>query len=596
MISCIYALSILCRFIKRFTEYAINTDDVVFDGLKKETDKLSSERPIRLSIKQGEYIDAYTQLLVRKAEAGTYEGLLDIYRTMTTYIETIVSEYINENEAYSDHRDSDSESEERIKQLMNKQYLTFYRLWNLLYEDASNILIEISFEYEKTLKFFISKIEDRRKYEPLFFAYQRIAAITSVKMAREIPYGREFPWMWYFDLLSDSEIGLERQKKLDLYLLSAMQNIVNNDNEPVFNAFIGYAVDGIWNRIGDIYFDDAKQSDYYHKVKALIPYTEDWEQIEQAIGKEENEEYKAALRGFAEREQMFYNVQYLVAQIGAYCLFKERPKMINTILFYNQPKESYVKQLNRDINPADLNIVLKWYKDSVLTQFSYFNLWDGHSDSRYWFERYLGLLLFKIDSDHMEYRPLFNKDYTKQDYEYDELCLKKIKSVVDNISPKTLKRIGLLSDRDSVLRMISEAISNVRDIIDKVDIDSPLDEGKVQKFKSDVQTDIKSRSLWLNLLTMSSEDIRNPTPLSFDLGRKEIIDKSFLSQNDRGLYIGFAHSFAEIIINQIDYLIERALRSESRRHTDDIGISKDNYLNRIFDLDSEYMVVFISVH
>ena len=78
------------------------------------------------------------------------------------------------------------------------------------------------------------------------------------------------------------------------------------------------------------------------------------------------------------------------------------------------------------------------------------------------------------------------------------------------------------------------------------------------------------------------------------IGDKQVIEKSFLAENDNGLYFGFSRGFSEIILNQINYYVESRIRVSFQLNPDKEPIEKNNFKEKIMDLDETWIVLFIN--
>lgn len=146
-------------------------------------------------------------------------------------------------------------------------------------------------------------------------------------------------------------------------------------------------------------------------------------------------------------------------------------------------------------------------------------------------------------------------------------------------------------DAIKFLENISEQIT---ESINKEKKQQKLDKEKVKAFEESIRADIQDRSIWLNILQETLPNESTNKSYSLRIGDKQVIEKSFLAENDNGLYFGFSRGFSEIILNQINYYVESRIRVSFQLNPDKEPIEKNNFKEKIMDLDETWIVLFIN--
>lgn len=267
-------------------------------------------------------------------------------------------------------------------------------------------------------------------------------------------------------------------------------------------------------------------------------------------------------------------------------------------LKYNQPDNSTTQYINKDIVPTNINVLLKLYKNYPSFIPIFFNIWEGHSDGQLWFKKYISLLvcnLVRTNHSGTNYRK--NPDANKQDLEYDHICINDIKSILtdDYNESDIINAIGLTQEnRVDAIKFLENISEQITESINKEKKQQKLDKEKVKAFEESIRADIQDRSIWLNILQETLPNESTNKSYSLRIGDKQVIEKSFLAENDNGLYFGFSRGFSEIILNQINYYVESRIRVSFQLNPDKEPIEKNNFKEKIMDLDETWIVLFIN--
>lgn len=446
-----------------------------------------------------------------------------------------------------------------------------------------------------------TKILKRKDLEPLFFLYQRMANDIDEKTANSVPYAQTCIWEWYTSLLSDPKLSLNLLPSLDLYLLTTMKIVVQTKNRVIFKSFIAATIDKFWFHNFDLYSKTKNSASLIMKIQEELPGTifpKEFEDLKELASHIKDEEEKIRIQETIHEKIRYNHISFTVTVLGAYCLFKTEYKFIEYILKYNQPDNSTTQYINKDIVPTNINVLLKLYKNYPSFIPIFFNIWEGHSDGQLWFKKYISLLvcnLVRTNHSGTNYRK--NPDANKQDLEYDHICINDIKSILtdDYNESDIINAIGLTQEnRVDAIKFLENISEQITESINKEKKQQKLDKEKVKAFEESIRADIQDRSIWLNILQETLPNESTNKSYSLRIGDKQVIEKSFLAENDNGLYFGFSRGFSEIILNQINYYVESRIRVSFQLNPDKEPIEKNNFKEKIMDLDETWIVLFIN--
>ena len=181
--------------------------------------------------------------------------------------------------------------------------------------------------------------------------------------------------------------------------------------------------------------------------------------------------------------------------------------------------------------------------------------------------------------------------------EYDHICINDIKSILtdDYNESDIINAIGLTQEnRVDAIKFLENISEQITESINKEKKQQKLDKEKVKAFEESIRADIQDRSIWLNILQETLPNESTNKSYSLRIGDKQVIEKSFLAENDNGLYFGFSRGFSEIILNQINYYVESRIRVSFQLNPDKEPIEKNNFKEKIMDLDETWIVLFIN--
>lgn len=593
--SCIYSICLFVYFMQRFVEYAINTDEVILDRIGKAIER--QKRQKGLSSIYDEYAEVYIQILMKKGKEQSYVGLNEAFKLLSEYVMAII------NENRENHYSSNNEGDMRYRRFLEKYSQSFFNIWKQVYVDNPNYTNYFLNEYEKIVKDALEH-DDREVYEPLLFVYQRIAFEITNEEAESIPVVGVVSWKWFFNIVGDVNFDVSKIHHIGIYLFLVMKAIIKKDNIVSFNHFISNTIDNTWVFIETNYPSSVGTNNtkyYIIERKAALMYTlvEYHKLLDECKKMGQSED----LGGFVSKIFVFNSISLIVAMVGAYCLFKEKYNLVNVIFEYNQPKNSEIRYLNKDISPDNVDVLLKWMNDCSLFQGSYFNLWDGHNDGGFWFRKYISLLFYRIyENENREHIPGSYEGKSRQDLDADIFNLNEIMVFIKKLDKTLIIECGLSeSKRQNVIKKIDDFITDLRAQKERVQEEQVLDSEKVADFKKMVNSYINDTTPWVNVFraTSGKNDAATMVEWSFAISENTIIEKSFLAERDSGFYKGLFHTIAKQMILKFAFQLERKLRTSAQLNPVDENssnyLTKTNFKKTIIKLCG-YIVVFINYY
>lgn len=593
---CLYSLYAFWSFWRVFTEYIVNTDQIIIEKISGKVDSLlEHKKPTKELL---DYMDMYNQVLQTKLKADSYVDLVTIVGKQTKLISGTLANLGSSIEDSNRILGSDN----YLKPLFTKYYLNIYSCWKQIFREASDDTVDVLFEYHRLLKDVLGKFDENKEilkgkdFEPLFFLYQRMVNDIDKKTADTVPYAQRSPWEWYTSLCSEPELSSDLLSLLDSYLLATMKIVVKTKNSVIFESFIASIIDRLWFHDFDQYPYYGDESNIIEKIKEGLPgaiFLDEFKALQELTSSIKDVKKRAQIQAFIHERFRYNHISFTVTMLGAYCLFRSEYKYIEYILKYNQPDHSTIQFINKDIVPNDINILLKWYKNCPSFMSFFVSLWEGHNDGQLWLKKYISLLvcnLIRLDKSNLSYKK--EPDSNKQTLGYDKLCISEIKRALsDNYNTDIIKAIGLSpKNRYDTINLLDKISREIEEYIKTEQQQQQLSLPKEEDFKGAIRKDVQERPIWLNLLqeTLPAES----PPYSFKIGDKRLIDKSFLAKNDNGIYIGFYRGFSDIIVNQINYYVEGCIRSASLANMR--SINKTNFKEKILEFDKTWIVLFIN--
>lgn len=234
-----------------------------------------------------------------------------------------------------------------------------------------------------------------------------------------------------------------------------------------------------------------------------------------------------------------------------------------------------------------------------LTTMPYFTIWPEHHDVTHTYKRFLYFLTFVVANRVNAHISVDVSDYSGnlQQLSYLKHVVEQFENGVNAFSEDELNRVDI-RDVAQCKAAIHLALQDVIKEIENADANlkkwQGLDEGKVDEFKNAVISQTRSNSLWWR--AFMENDLGGGTKYEFMIGLNTFIEKSFLAENDNGIYVGFPLSFSKELIRQIDFHVERKLRVQHALHPfSGFKISKYDFKSNALNFDKDFSAVFINV-
>lgn len=591
-------------FTRRFTDYVVNTDKVLLGQLKKREIKLNydgSDFGPHLQI-----IQEYGRICVQKVEIEDYDHLILVLQSMDNILK----------KSYSGIKIQNAERENILAPLAQNVCDIYYKLWYKTYSSSPVTANMIMQQYEILLGEIIKmnmptdNIINSGSNGIFFTLFQRVANEIDNDVAKKEYRYMQYVWEWYFYLLADKKFDIAFTRYMNMYLFLTMKIVVNYDHRHVFNSFIEATIDR-WICPNDMNLPTNFDPNLLEKIDEIrfgMPlaftfrdynsYFEIYEQIRRGIGETHGQDmfYIGRLKNFIDAYFKYNNLSLVVSILGAYCLFKNRIDYVCSILYFNQPKESVAHFGNKDIVPDSVMIVLHLYFNKHFILPDYMILWGQHNDPHFWFDKYLALLFCRIILNNGKLS--YNIKYWgegKQDLEQTAMALENFRNLIEETDIKLIfggnDELGNIKSK--AIHLIDQMIKSTGIAIDKTEIAQELDEEKVNNFKNSVCEKINDHSVWKSILRHKGTVNEGFETFEFPIGFKQVIKKSFLAKGDVGLYFNFEQGFAELVIDQIDNMVEYKIVEFAHRYTKG-KVFKVNLKEKIFTLDSNYIVVFVN--
>lgn len=595
LVSCCYSIYIFIRFIKRFVEYAINTDVVILNKINELIEEKSRENG--LSTDYEDYLEVYAQVLKKKGNEKSYVGMSDTFNLLSNYVKRIIE--LNGKYKYT----SNYEGKLRYHRFLRKYSNSYFNIWKMIYIDNPEYTINFSDKYDDIVRNALEKC-DQGESDFLLTIYQQFAHEITKDIADSVPLAGIIPWQWFLNIVRNDSFDLSKIHLAGSHLFRVMQVIIKKDNDVSFNLFVSELINDVSRIIGssEIYSikDYTVKEEVIRKMRCLYMPGE----YNELMKKYNSSIYKEELHNYIRKQFVDNSLSLIVTMIGSYCLFQSRHNLIKIIFEYNQPKYSTTQYINKDILPDDINMLLSWNKEYYNFQSGYFICWDDHHDGSFWLKKYTALLFYRMCEGTKHINMNVDVKYkNKQELEYDKTTLNNIRNEVKDFNKFLIESCGLSFDnRESVLSKIDDLESDVSKEIENKKVYQGLDKEKVEGFENQVINYIKNNTDWVNVFRNATahEDDPGIIDLLFDISDKRYLDKSFLAEQDFGMYVGFEHSISEIIILKFAFQMENKLRTSAIQNSIDKNsenyLSKENFKTKIKALPADYIVVFINYY
>lgn len=583
----IISIVIFYYFFKRCNEYAVNTDEVVLQFCEQQLRDMSSYESPSYE-KHLELIEMCGKVMEQKIQTGNASNIDRVAKIMEdSIIRVLDSVKIGTQDQYS-----------IIWNISKQYYMIMFKLWRTCYRSSEDTACRLIISYNMVVRHAINKkVNDQNSFQPLLLMYQRMASEIE-PTDNKTPYASSSPWKWYFDIVFDETFNLRRLQYANLFLLSVMQKIIDNDARYAFIGYVSHIVDSWYakNDLSYTYPDDLNAEteirlEMYNciirsdlagllcKTRKLNEHSLDVERIRITII----------------RQYKYNNLQVLTMIMGAYCLFRKKDEMLRDLLQYNQPMDSEARFGNKDIIPDDFNKLVEWYKHSYEYVAPYVFSWPDHHDVRNGFKRFVVFLMY--------WMAFKGKDCTidiptsgrnMQFYENLVISMDRLKSEIDEMGNEVQRILNInnVEGKDNLLQAIDTAKEQADEQKRKVQEEQQLDDSKVEKFKEEIMSGL-NMSIWKKCLGSCKNN--STSTRAFNIALKKHIEKSFLALDDNGMYFGFPQSFSKDLVDQIDFKVEKGIIALSKMHPfKGFQISKYDYNDKIFNFDSNAVIIFIN--
>lgn len=593
----IASVIIFWMYFRRTNQYAINTDSVVFDYCKKRMSSLPDSRENHKE--RWELIEMAACVVEHKEKCGDYADIDEIVRFIEVGFIEILKEksYVNE------------ERRRNVWDYAMKLYSLYFNLWKNSYQKSPSTATMLITAYNRVVKFAILN-EDASDYRmppyvPLFYLYQQIAA-TLEPEDKKTPRTAEYCWQWYFSVVLSEDFPESSIFTANAYLLTVMKNVVEYDILFVFKAYVGHIIDSlIISKYEDFGFTNdldlnlklSKLQQKSHGIVLAKEYEEVLTELD-AIGLED--ETKDELRRRIKRRFVYNNIQLVTMLIGSYGLFLKKFDFVKTLIYYNQPLDSEASFANKDIVPEKFDDLVEMYMKAHLTTMQYISIWPDHHDITHCYKQFLVFLTFVLAKQVNAHLGVNVADYNdnSQHLAYLQHVIEQFQSAVNGFSEEELQELDIC-DGAKCKAKIQMALEDIKRNISSTDANlkkwQKLDEVKVAEFKGAVINQTKKNTLWGR--AFEDNDLEDGTRCDYKVGLITFMEKSFLAENDNGMYVGFPHGYSNELIRQIDFFVERKLLAQHALHPfSGFKISEGDYKRKVLDFDKDFAAAFINVH
>lgn len=240
VISAIVSVYRYIRYLKRFTEYAINTDKVVTtfvngkleDFIKKKTPELDAN----------EIVDLYAKLLQKKAKYSCDEDFFKSFKLQTDYIK-LLSAVVKEHE----EKNKGSNLWIKFSLVVAHYYRAYFELVRILMKRNVEDLVSLHKMFKPAfMELFYSRplVEAGIPFDSIFraYAYQ----VTNADILNDSNgLLKKFAWEWWFDLQKDERLNDINFIPLSMHLFPIMRVLAVRGVSTSIIAFVSQCVDEI---------------------------------------------------------------------------------------------------------------------------------------------------------------------------------------------------------------------------------------------------------------------------------------------------------------------------------------------------------------
>ena len=333
------------RYLKRFTEYAINTDKVVtnFVNVKLE-DFIKKKTP---DLDANEIVDLYAKLLQKKAKYSCDKDFYKSFKLQTDYIK-LFSAVVKE------HEEKNKESDLWIKfsLVVAHYYRAYFELVRILMKRNVEDLGFLHDMFKPTfVELFYSRplVEAGIPFDSIFraYAYQ----VTNADILNDSKgLLKKFAWEWWFDLQKDERLNDISFMPLSVHLFPIMRVMAVRGVSTSIIAFVSQCVDeivefGVYQKQYEKDFEIMRKqsmlvsADTMATMNGFMEYLMLAETLKNTLPTMEQSVRKLFLKNQAYVE---------IIRVGAYCKFKHVDEVVDYIMSFAEklkPEEGTLQML-----------------------------------------------------------------------------------------------------------------------------------------------------------------------------------------------------------------------------------------------------------
>lgn len=587
-------------YFRRTNQYAINTDSVVFNYCKKKMVALTDSRGN--TKEKWELLEIAACVIEHKEKSGNYAEVEEIVKFLEDGFMAILKDkgYVND---------------EKYKNLWDyslKYYSLYFDLWKNCYRKSPSTAVMLMNAYNRVVKYAILQGEKEEgnlglpPYAPLFYLYQQMAATLKPEDIKT-PRTADYCWKWYFEVVLSDDFPVERVFTANTYLLTVMKNIVDYDILYVFKAYVAHIIDSnIISKFEDFgitndWDKDLKLRNLQYEFHRIVQFNEHQDALNEleSIGVEEDT--KAEVNKRINRRFVYNNIQFVTLLIGSYGLFRKKYDFVKALIYYNQPLDSEALFVNKDIIPESFDDLVRMYMKASDRTMQYFTIWPGHHDITHCYKQFLHFLTFVLvynKNANIRVNVADFNDNLQQQLSYLQHVIEQFKNAINNFSDKELNKLDILDSGD-IKNKIQLELNAIKAEFEKIENANKqwqmLDDEKVDGFKREVIEQTKNNSLWARVF--KENDLEGGAKWKHKIGLITFLEKSFLAENDKGMYVGFSQNFSGELIRQIDSYVEMKLRAQNKQYPfSEFRISEDDFKRKVLDFDKDFSAAFINVY
>lgn len=316
------------RYLKRFTEYAINTDKVVTTFVNGKLESFIKEKTPELDAH--EIVDLYGKLLQKKAKYGCDEDFYKTFKILSDYIR-MLSAVVREHE----EKNIESDLWIKLSLIVAHYYRTYSGLvtilmkmdveeMGLLHERFKPVFVELFFSRPL--------IETGIPFDSIFRAYSY--NVTNADILNDSSgLLKRFAWEWWFDLQKDERLDDVNYMPLVRHLFPLLRILTVRGVSTSIISFVSLCVDEIAEF--DIYQNEHEKDYEIMKNQSRLVKVETLATMNgfmQYMILAESMKNTIPTMGQSIRRLFLRNQAYVeVIRVGAYCKFKHVDEVVDYI-------------------------------------------------------------------------------------------------------------------------------------------------------------------------------------------------------------------------------------------------------------------------